>query len=404
MTDRALSAIDFPEKGESYPVLVINAGSSSIKFAVAWEPENLWLERGEISGIGGQPSFQAINCREEPRLPDRLSHEEALNFLLDWLDRRENGPSHVGAVGHRIVHGGARLTSPVIVTPEIAQELRELERLAPLHMPAGVSALRRVIAHAPHIPNIACFDTAFHATQPEIATRLPLPRAYYDRGYRRYGFHGLNYEHIVGALPKASGKPLPRRLLAAHLGAGSSICAIVEGKSVATTMGYSTADGLIMATRTGSIDPGVIIALLQDEKLGAPELEDLLYRKSGLLGISGLTSDMRTLLASDRPEAKEAVEHYCYAAARHAASLVAAMGGLDALVFTGGIGQNAHFVRARIIEHLQWLGLKLDASPNAPWHFEISANVSSKPIYVMRADEEGVIADHVLMAIRNVHT
>jgi acetate kinase len=223
------------------------------------------------------------------------------------------------------------------------------------------------------VPHIACFDTAFHATQPEWATRLPIPREYHARGYRRYGFHGLNYEHVVQSLPR----PLPRRLLAAHLGSGASMCAIENGRSIATTMGFSTADGLVMGTRTGTIDPGVLIALMRDEHLDIEGLEDLLYRRSGLLGLSGISSDMRVLLASDRPEAKEAVDYYCYSAARHAGSLVAALGGLDAIVFTGGIGENAAPVRQRILDHLKWLGLRDDA------------------IRIVPANEELAIARHV---------
>jgi len=231
--------------------------------------------------------------------------------------------------------------------------------------------MRRV---APEVPNIACFDTAFHATQPELATRLPLPRSYFDKGYRRYGFHGLNYQHVVEALPHVSGKPLPRRLLAAHLGSGASMCAIHDGKSVATTMGFSTADGLVMGTRTGSIDPGVLVALMRDEHMDLDQLEDLLYRRSGLLGLSGISADMRVLLASDRTEASEAVDYYCYSAARHAASLVPALGGVDAMVFTGGVGENAGAVRARIMSHLKWLG------------------IGPENVYVVPANEEQTIA------------
>jgi len=230
---------------------------------------------------------------------------------------------------------------------------------------------------APSVPHTACFDTAFHATQPELATRLPLPRDYHACGYRRYGFHGLNYEHVVATLPKIIGKPLPRRLLVAHLGNGASMCAVLDGRGIATTMGYSTADGLIMGTRTGSIDPGVLLALMRDDKLDAVGLEDLLYRRSGLLGLSGISSDMRVLLESGRPQAKEAIAHYCYSAARHAGSLAVAMGGLDALAFTGGIGENAVAVRTGILGHLSWL------------------NIPAEQIFVVPANEELAIARHV---------
>ena len=253
--------------------------------------------------------------------------------------------------------------------------------LADYRARGGYETLARVLREmrrvAPQVPNIACFDTAFHATQPELETRLPIPRDYFDRGYRRYGFHGLNYQHVVEALPRLTGQPLPRRLLAAHLGSGASMCAILDGRSVATTMGFSTADGLVMGTRTGSIDPGVLVALMRDDHLSLDQLEDLLYRRSGLLGLSGISPDMRVLLASDRPEAREAVDYYCYSAARHAASLVPALGGLDAIVFTGGVGENAAPVRAKILAHLSWL------------------KVPAIHVHIVPADEERTIARNV---------
>jgi acetate kinase len=222
------------------------------------------------------------------------------------------------------------------------------------------------------VPQVACFDTAFHASQPEIAVRLPLPREFHDQGIRRYGFHGLNYEHVCEALPRFTGKPLPERLIIAHLGNGASMCAVRNGKSIATTMGYSTLDGLVMGTRTGTIDPGVLLALMRDHGMAASEIEALLYRKSGLLGLSGLTSDMRKLLQSDAPEAKFAIEAYCYWAARQAGSLAVALEGLDAIAFSGGIGQNARFVREQIVRKLSWIG---------PF-----------TVHFLPADEESVIA------------
>ena len=268
-----------------------------------------------------------------------------------------------------------------MVDDAVQRDSERRRSLAPLNLPFGLGVLREMRRVAPDVPQIACFDTAFHATQPELATRLPLPRAYFDKGYRRYGFHGLNYEHVVDALPKLSGKPLPRRLLAAHLGSGASMCAILDGRSVATTMGFSTADGLVMGTRTGSIDPGVLVALMRDEHLSLEGLEDLLYRKSGLLGLSGISPDMRVLLASDRPEAREAVDYYCYSAARHAASLIPVLGGLDAIVFTGGVGENAEPVRRRILDHLRWL------------------HVPPEMVFIVAADEELTIARHMTSLI-----
>ncbi|MGE4246028.1 MAG: acetate/propionate family kinase, partial [Parvibaculaceae bacterium] len=230
-------------------------------------------------------------------------------------------------------------------------------------------------------------------------TWLPLPRRFHAKGYRRYGFHGLNYEHVVRALPKIAGAPLPKRLLAAHLGNGASLCAILEGRSVATTMGYSTADGLVMGTRTGALDPGVVIALIRDEHMGLGELEDLLYRQSGLKGLSGISGDMRTLLASDREEARFAIEHYCYSAARHAGSLITALGGLDGVVFTGGIGEHAAPVRARICDYLAWLGVTADPERNAAHAPCISARKGRVPVWIVPADEEMTIARHTARLI-----
>ena len=334
--------------------LVLNAGSSSLKFAVF---DGLTPKlKGQVSGIGSAPRLEVEGDRSI-EVPQVATPSDGLLTAAEWLSDKGYEPALFAAIGHRIVHGGTRYVTPVIVNDGIQSELEKLRALAPLHLPFGLGVLREMRRIAPQVPNIACFDTAFHATQPELATRLPIPRDYFDKGYRRYGFHGLNYEHVADALPKMTGKPLPRRLLAAHLGSGASMCAIFDGKSVATTMGFSTADGLVMATRTGSIDPGVLVALMRDEHLSLDQLEDLLYRRSGLLGLSGISPDMRVLLASGRTEAVEAIDYYCYSAARHAASLVPALGGLDAIVFTGGVGENAGPVRARILSHLKWLGV-----------------------------------------------
>lgn len=336
-------------------ILVLNAGSSSLKFAVFSGTMKLVL-KGQVSGIGSRPRLE-IDGHAARDVPEVKTPSEGLLVAAEWLAANGHAPTDFAGIGHRIVHGGTQYVTPVVVNDQVQQDLEAMRALAPLHLPFGLGVLREMRRVAPQVPNIACFDTAFHATQPELATRLPLPRSYFDKGYRRYGFHGLNYQHVVEALPQVSGKPLPRRLLAAHLGSGASMCAIFDGKSVATTMGFSTADGLVMGTRTGSIDPGVLVALMRDEHLSLDQLEDLLYRKSGLLGLSGISADMRVLLASDRTEASEAVDYYCYSAARHAASLVPALGGVDAMVFTGGVGENAGAVRARIMGHLKWLGI-----------------------------------------------
>jgi acetate kinase len=351
-------------------ILILNAGFSSLKFAVFDALTVAEVLRGQISGIGTAPRLEVAG--EVRSLATDTGFAEGIDLILAWLSDNGLHTTSLVGIGHRIVHGGTRFVHPTRIDDVTLAELEKLRSLAPLHLPFGLSVLRITRKLRRHLPHIACFDTAFHATQPELATRLPLPRAYFKKGYRRYGFHGLSYEHVVEELRRAS---LPRRLIAAHLGSGASMCAIVEGKSVATTMGFSTADGLVMGTRTGSIDPGVLVALLRDEKLSLEQLEDLLYRKSGLLGLSGISPDMRVLLASDRPEAREAIDYYCYSAARHAASLVTAMNGVDGIVFTGGVGENAGIVREKIMAHLQWL------------------NIGA--VHVVAANEELTMARHV---------
>lgn len=365
-------------------ILVLNAGSSSLKFAT-FDAKTLTSSlRGQISGIGTNPQ---ITCGADTEVLDKnVGFREGLAILLEWLEERGAAPKDLIGVGHRIVHGGTRFTAPIRVTPEVERALNALRALAPLHLPFGLTALRDTRALRPHLPHVACFDTAFHATQPDVATRLPLPKEYRDKGYRRYGFHGLNYEHVVKRLPEMTGDRLPKRMLVAHLGSGASMCAIVDGKSVATTMGFSTADGLVMGTRTGSIDPGVLIALMRDENMGAEQLEDLLYRRSGLLGLSGISPDMKTLLESSEVAAQEAVDYYCYSAARYAGSLITAMAGVDAIVFTGGIGENARVIREKIMNHLAWL------------------NINPRAVHVVPADEERSIAAHVKTVLQSTQS
>lgn len=334
-------------------ILVLNAGSSTLKFAVFdWRSAPSLRFKDQVSGAGVQ----------------------ALETLFARLAQEGIDARRLAGVGHRIVHGGTEFQHPVLVDDAIETRLNRLRALAPLHQPYGLDALRALREAAPGVPQVACFDTAFHATQPEIAARFPLPAAYFERGYRRYGFHGLNYEHVVVALPDLTGAPLPARLLIAHLGNGASLCAVRNGKSAATTMGYSTLDGLVMGTRPGAIDPGVLLAIMKDDRLSPEQMEEILYKKSGLLALSGLTSDMRSLLESPQPEAKYAVAAYCYWAARQAASLIAAMGGIDAMVFTGGIGENAQTIRDGIIHHLGWM--------------------NAFPVHIVLANEELVIARH----------
>jgi acetate kinase len=357
-------------------ILLLNAGSSSLKFALYADGGERAITSGQVAAIGASATFLAGDFRKN--LARGTDHRAALDVVFDHI---ANHTGDLCGIGHRIVHGGARYTAPVLIDDPVLRDLEDLKRLAPLHMPPCLDVLHRIRGLAPGIPNIACFDTAFHATQPDVATRLPIPRPYRDKGYRRYGFHGLNYEHLVETLPRTTEKPLPRRIIAAHLGHGSSLCAILDGVSVATTMGYSTADGLVMGTRTGSIDPGVLLALMRNEGLGVDEIEELVYRESGLVALSGFSSDMKTLLDSETPDARLAIEHYCYWAARHAASLVTALGGIDALVFTGGIGENAKPVRDRIAALLSWVGPGL-------------------AVHVVEANEERVMARHVSGLLR----
>lgn len=386
-------------------ILVFNAGSSSLKFAVFSANGGDLYPRleGQVEGIGTAPRLIARTGAAEDGQTNETLHcksgAEAVDLVLCWLRQQGiNVPCLLG-VGHRIVHGGFRYGAPIIIDPNSLATLDDLRSLAPLHNGFGVDAIRATFGAAPAVPQVACFDTAFHQTQPDVAKRLALPRALHDEGYRRYGFHGLNYEYVVAELPRVMGASLPSRLLVLHLGNGCSLCAIKNGKSIATTMGYSTLDGLVMGTRSGSIDAGVLIALLRDKKMNLDALEDLLYRKSGLLGLSGVTSDMRDLLQSTDPACGEAVEHFCYWAGRHASSTISAMGGLDAVVFTGGIGANAPVIRARIVSLLGWLGLAVDENLNARSDPCISPLAADRSIWIIPANEERTIARHTLAAV-----
>lgn len=382
-------------------ILVLNAGSSSLKFALfAQAGRGLdALLRGQIECIGAaarfavstDPPWPAPSAETLARIAD---HGGAIALLLDWLTGGAAAPPII-AVGHRIVHGGADFSDPVLVTPARMDAIGALARLAPHHVPAAVAAMRAVASGLPDVRQVACFDTAFHATQPEVATRLALPADLRARGLRRYGFHGLSYEYVAGALAEILPDPARRgRVIVAHLGNGASLCALRDGRSVASTMGFSTLDGLVMGSRCGALDPGVLLYLMREEGYDLPGLTDLLYNRSGLLGLSGLSSDMRTLLASSDPRAAAAIETFCYRIVREAGSLVAALGGLDAFVFTGGIGAHAAPVRAQVCEGLAWLGLTLDGSANAGGETRISTAQSAVWAGVVPTDEERVIARH----------
>lgn len=383
-------------------ILVLNAGSSSIKFAVfnigtlADDAEAALVLKGQIEGISGNGHFCVLGAEGTPchdgdiEAPD---HDAALSHILDWLDSADQVPALAGA-GHRVVHGGTAFTEPVLITPELVDELAALEPLAPLHQPHNVAAIKALSARRAGLPQVACFDTSFHATQPDVARQTGLPLRYWKQGIRRYGFHGLSYEAIVEVLPTVTGLPLPKRLIVAHLGNGASMCAILDGRSIATTMGFSTVDGIPMGTRSGAIDPGALVHIALKEGLDAQGLLDLIYEGSGLLGMSGIGADMRTLLNSDATEAAESIDFFCYRITRELGSLTAALGGLDALVFTGGIGENAARVRQTVCKNAAWLGVALDKEHNAAGGTMISQPGSRVSVWVIPAEEERAIVRH----------
>jgi acetate kinase len=380
-------------------ILVLNAGSSSLKFATFTTTGGgvpaLDL-RGQLAGIGQGETKLSVTDEHGNRArwgkAERLAtHAEAVQLLIDRLQIALDPSAWLGA-GHRIVHGGARFSEPVKITVNTIQELAALIPLAPLHQPHNVVPIEALRAALPDLPQVACFDTAFHASQPEVAVRFALPEKYWQAGLRRYGFHGLSYEAILHALPAIAGS-VPTRLVAAHLGNGASMAAIRDGKCVATTMGFSTLDGLVMGTRPGTIDPGVLLHLLRGG-MSSEELERLLYHESGVKGVSGLTADMKTLLENDEPKAKLAIELYCYRIRRELGSLAAALGGLDALVFTGGVGENAGAIRARVCEDAAWLGLQLDEGANRRREPLISVAGSRVAAWIVPTNEELTIARH----------
>ncbi|MGR3761678.1 acetate/propionate family kinase [Roseobacteraceae bacterium NS-SX3] len=367
-------------------ILILNAGSSSIKFAVL-DGALQEVLAGLAEGIGGSGRLKAGGeCRELP-LPD---HRAALSAVLEALAQQRIAPGSLSAAGHRVVHGGERLTAPAWITPEVLAEIERCTPLAPLHNPHSLSAIATLAGLVPDLPQFASFDTAFHATNPEVAVRYGIPRTDETRGIRRYGFHGLSYASLVQSWPEVTGTTLPKRLLACHLGNGASLCAIREGRSAATTMGYSPLEGLTMGTRAGGIDANAVLHLA--EANGITRTRALLNHESGLLGLSGSTPDMRRLLEEDAPESQFAVEHFCYWVLRHAGSMIAAMEGLDAVAFTGGIGENAAPVRARILRGLAWLGLRLDETANAAGAAKLHAAGSAVAAWIVPAAEERQIA------------
>lgn len=387
-------------------IVVLNAGSSSIKFSLflARGAELALDVRGQIEGLYTAPRFVAKGRdgaqRSEKSWPPgtKLGHDAALRHLLDFL-QTELADDRLVGVGHRVVHGALDFREPVRMDAAAIAQLEKLVPLAPLHQPHNLTPIRAIAARMPALPQIACFDTAFHQSAPALAQAFALPPEITDRGVRRYGFHGLSYEYIADAMRAVDAKAAAGRMVVAHLGNGASMCAIAGGRSVASTMGFTALDGLVMGTRPGNVDPGVLIWLMDEMGMGPRDLEALLYHRSGLLGVSGVSSDMRTLLASGEPRAKLAVDLFCYRIGRELGSLVAALGGIDALVFTGGIGEHAAPVRAAVVRGARWLGLELDEAANAAGVSKISVSGSHVSAYVVPTDEELMIARHVQAAV-----
>jgi acetate kinase len=382
-------------------ILTINAGSSSIKFALFPLAHPISPEAevsGQIDGIGTNATKMVAKDRAGTKIADQaiagqaVSHDQAFDALLQWFQATQSSWQIV-AVGHRVVHGGDLYSQPTVVDAQVVEHLSSFIPLAPLHEPHNVAGIRALHKLMPDVPQIACFDTAFHRSQSDVAQAFALPRALSAEGIKRYGFHGLSYEFIARALPQHSSRATGR-VVVAHLGNGASMAAMVNRKCVATTLGFSTIDGLMMGTRCGNLDPGVVLHLMETKGLSIKDMTRILYKESGLLGVSGISQDMRTLLASDKPEAEEAVKLFCYRIVRELGSLVAAAGGLDALVFTGGIGEHAAEVRRRVCEQSEWLGIRLDPEANARHDIVISAGDSSVDVLVIPTNEEWMMAHH----------
>jgi acetate kinase len=381
--------------------LILNAGSSSLKFCVYRRPDakNWRLEtRGQIEGMGTSPRLSAKDAHgvilAENSLDDWVCDgRAALDTLASWL-RSKYGGARVLGVGHRVVHGEARFARPVVVTREVLTELYELIPLAPLHQPYNLAVIETIFERMPQVPQVACFDTSFHRTYSQVAEVVPLPTDIRKTGLQRYGFHGLSYEYIASVLPDVAPEIAKHRVIVAHLGSGASLCALKQGRSVDSTMGFTALDGLCMGTRPGALDPGVVLYLFQCLGLSAKEVEAILYKKSGLLGLSGISNDMRDLLTRSDPEALLAVNYFVYRAVKEIGALAAVLGGIDGLVFTAGIGENSADIRQRICHACSWLGVELDAEANAKKDPRISTPQSKASAWVIPTNEELMIARH----------
>jgi acetate kinase len=385
----------------SNAIAVLNAGSSSIKFS-------LFFEDGQtlIAGVQGQIEGLFTSARFVSKAPDgtlkaekswpagvALGHDGALDHLIEHL-RSELGEARLIGIGHRVVSGGLAFTQAVRVDAEVLKVLETFVPLFPLHQPHNLAPIRRALERAPGLPQVACFDTSFHRTQPQVAQMFALPIEFQEAGIIRYGFHGLSYEYIAGALPEIDPKSAYNKVVVLHLGNGASMCAMENGRSIATTMGFTGIDGLPMGTRSGSLDPGVILHLMDQHGMDVRAVEELIYKKSGLLGVSGISSDMRTLLNSEEPRAKVAVDLFLYRISRELGSLAAALKGLDAIVFTGGIGENSSVIRSRVCQDASWLGVEIDEAANAKGYGCISKKPSHVAVWVVPTNEELMIARH----------
>jgi acetate kinase len=384
-------------------VLVLNAGSSSIKFSLfaqAREAELALVAHGQVEGIYTAPHFVARDAAGQPAGEKRweagtkLDHDQALAHIVDWLRATHGGDHRLAAVGHRVVHGGTDYAAPVRLDAGVVAKLEKLIPLAPLHQPHNLAPIRTLFQRAPELPQVACFDTAAHRSNPPLAQMFALPKELTDAGVRRYGFHGLSYEYIASALPRFDERAARGKTVVLHLGNGASMCALQAGRSVASTMGFTAVDGLPMGTRCGAIDPGVVLYLMDERKMDPRAIEKLVYTQSGLLGVSGISSDMRALLESSDPRATLAVDLFVYRIGRELGSLAAALGGLDAIVFTAGIGEHAVPIRERVCRNAAWLGVELDAAANARHGPRISTATSRTAAWVIPTNEELMIARH----------
>jgi acetate kinase len=384
-------------------ILVVNAGSSSVKFQifdqrVSGDPQR--LIKGQFDGIGTRPRLRA-EARDGKALIDKTySPQEiadvatAIGAAGNWL--RETQKIELAAVGHRVVHGGPDYDRPVVINKDVLKRLEQFSSLAPLHQPNNLAPIRTLLAKRPELLQVACFDTAFHRLHGPLADHYAIPEKFYREGVRRYGFHGLSYEYIAGRLPEFGHGLAEGRVIVAHLGSGASMCALANGRSVESTMGFTALDGLPMGTRPGQIDPGVILYLIEQRGMSAKDVEDLLYRQSGLKGLSGVSNDMRELEASASPKAALAIDYFVYRIALNAGMLAAALNGLDAFIFTAGIGENSASIRARVAERLAWLGVDFDTAANKSGGPLISRPHSKVAVYVIGTDEEFMIARHTI--------